>query len=465
MAHTGHRRAIIDRDIVIKLEIEDDVTTESSTAESPTAESPTAVAAAQVETADGAATVTRDVLQLSEFRFLLAERLASALAGVGFATLIGYQLYRMTGDPLALGWLGLIEAIPALSLSLIGGYLADRMDRKNMVLTTVSINILCMLALMVIAFNPERFGLLAIYSVVFILGFSIGIYRPAASAFEQQVVPVRQAARGVSLLSSVWLAGGIAGGPIAGFSIDWLGIPTTYLLIALLMTVAAVCFTQIPRKPVPPPVAGETLWQSLSQGVRYVFTNQVLVGSMALDLFAVLFGGAMALLPIFAEDVLHVGASGLGFLRTAPSIGALLVMAIATRRPPTKHAGRNLLWCVGGFGISMIVFGLSQNFTLSMIALFFSGIFDGVSMIIREVIVRVFSPEQMRGRIASVSWIFIGASNELGAFESGVIAKLIGAAPSVIAGGSVTLIVVTLVAATLPQLRQLKMLGDTHHSS
>ena len=436
------------------------MSTESAPVESPAAAAPAEPPLGEAVTG----VATRDVLQLSEFRFLLAERLTSALAGVGFATLIGYQLYRMTGDPLALGWLGLVEAIPALSLSLIGGHLADRMDRKNMVLTTVSINILCMLILMAIALNPERLGLLAIYGVVFIIGFSTGIYRPAASAFEQQVIPVRQAARGVSLLSSVWLAGGIAGGPIAGFSIDWLGIPATYLLIALLMIVAAICFTQIPRKPVPPPVAGETIWQSLSQGVRYVFTNQVLVGSMALDLFAVLFGGAMALLPIFAEDILHVGASGLGFLRTAPSIGALLVMAMATRRPPTKHAGRNLLWCVGGFGVSMIVFGLSQNFLLSMIALFFSGIFDGVSMIIREVIVRVFSPEQMRGRIASVSWIFIGASNELGAFESGVVAKLLGAAPSVIAGGSVTLLVVTLVAATLPQLRHLKMLDDNHQA-
>lgn len=434
-------------------------TTPSSTQTAPTqpvaTETPVAQPAA-LSTSDPSAPA-RDVLQLPEFRFLLAERLASALAGVGFATLIGYQLYKMTGDPLALGWLGLIEAIPALSLSLIGGYLADRIDRKNMVLTTVSVNILCMLTLMLFALSPERFGLLAIYSVVFVIGFSIGFYRPAASAFEQQVIPAQQAARGVSLTSSVWLAGGIAGGPIAGFSIDWLGIPMTYLLIAILMTIAAICFTQIPRKPVPPPTAGETIWQSLREGVRYVFHNQVLVGSMALDLFAVLFGGAMALLPIFAEDILHVGASGLGFLRTAPAIGALLVMAVATRRPPTKHAGRNLLWCVGGFGVSMIVFGLSQNFILSMVALFFSGVFDGVSMIIREVIVRVFSPEQMRGRIASVSWIFIGASNELGAFESGVVAKLLGAAPSVIAGGSVTLLVVAAVAATLPQLRRLKM--------
>lgn len=403
----------------------------------------------------------RDVLQLPEFRFLLAERLTAAVAGTGFATLIGYQLYQMTKDPLSLGWLGLIEAIPALSLSLIGGYLADRVDRKRVVLTTVSINILCMLTLMFLALNPDRFGLLAIYCTVFVLGFSIGFYRPAASAFEQQVIPINQAARGVSLTSTVWLAGGMAGGPIAGFAIDWFGIPTTYMMIALLMTISALCFTQIPRKPVPSPIAGEGLWQSLTQGVRYVFNHQVLVGSMALDLFAVLFGGAMALLPIFAEDILHVGASGLGILRTAPSLGAMLVMAVATRRPPTKQAGRNLLWCVGGFGVSMIVFGLSQNFFLSLVALFFSGVFDGVSMIIREVIVRVFSPEEMRGRIASVSWIFIGASNELGAFESGVVASLMGAARSVIAGGSVTLLVVAVVAATLPKLRQLK-LHDTH---
>jgi MFS family permease len=169
----------------------------------------------------------------------------------------------------------------------------------------------------------------------------------------------------------------------------------------------------------------------------------------------------MALLPIFAEDILHVGAGGLGILRTAPALGAMLVMIVATRRPPTKRAGRNLLWCVAGFGVSMIVFGLSQNFILSLVALFFSGLFDGVSMIIREVIVRVFSPEEMRGRIASVSWIFIGASNELGAFESGVVARLIGAAPSVIAGGSVTLLVVALVAATLPKLRHLRLPTET----
>lgn len=216
---------------------------------------------------------TPDILQLPEFRLLLVERFSSALAGVGFATLIGYQLYKMTGDPLALGWLGLIEAIPALSLSLIGGYLADRIDRKNVVLTTITLNIICMVSLALIALNPERFGLLAIYSVVFVIGFAIGFYRPASSAFEQQVVPINQAARGASLSASVWLAGGIAGAPIAGFSIDWLGIPATYLLIAGLMTISAICFILISRKPVPPPIASETIWQSLREGGALCFSS------------------------------------------------------------------------------------------------------------------------------------------------------------------------------------------------
>ncbi|MCB0065234.1 MAG: MFS transporter [Caldilineaceae bacterium] len=398
-----------------------------------------------------------DVLQQTDFRLLLVERLMSALAGVGFATVIGYQLYTMTRDPLSLGWLGLVEAIPALALSLIGGYIADRANRKRIVLSTEAVNVLCMLTLMGLAFNPERYGLGAIYSVVAVIGFATGFFRPASSAFEQQVIPIKQAARGASLTGSMWLTGGILGGPLAGFSIDLLGIPTTYGLIALMMVIAFTCFALIPARPVPPPEAGETIGQSLRAGVRFALKSQPLVGSMALDLFAVLFGGAMALLPIFATDILHVGASGLGFLRTAPSIGALLVMAVATRRPPTTHAGRNLLWCVGGFGVSMIVFGLSRSFALSLVALFFSGIFDGVSMIIREVILRVLSPEAMRGRIASVSWLFIGASNELGAFESGVFASLLGTAPSVIAGGSVTLLVVAVVASTLPGLRRLQL--------
>ncbi len=397
------------------------------------------------------------VLQLPEFRHLLIARLCSALSGMGFATVIGFQLYQLTKDPLALGWMGLIEAIPALSLSLLGGYIADRSDRKRIVLSAAVINTLSMLALMFIAMNPARFGVLAIYGVIFLIGLASGFYRPASSAFEQQVIPVRYAASGASWLSSVWQAGAIAGGPATGLLIDFLGIPLTYLIMAILMLLSLLYLAQIPRQPIPKPEAGETIWNSLREGVSFVWNSQPLIGSMALDLFAVLFGGAIALLPVFASDILHVGATGLGILRTAPSIGAFGVFLIATRRPPTTDAGRNLLFCVAGFGISMIVFGLSTNFLLSLVALFFSGVFDGVSMIIRDVITRVLSPDHMRGRIASVTWVFIGASNEIGAFESGVAAKLLGTAPSVYLGGCVTMLVVAAVAATMPKLRALKL--------
>jgi MFS family permease len=206
----------------------------------------------------------------------------------------------------------------------------------------------------------------------------------------------------------------------------------------------------------PPVREEESMRESLASGVRFVFKNQYLVASMALDLFAVLFGGAVALLPIFAEEILKVGPVGLGFLRTAPSIGALLVMLWATRWPPTRNAGRNLFVCVAGFGVSMIVFALSQNFWLSMLALFFSGVTDGISMIIRSVIVRVMSPEHMRGRVASVSMVFIGTSNEMGALESGIAARLLGVVPSVFWGGVATIVVVGVTAMLAPKLRRLK---------
>jgi MFS family permease len=199
------------------------------------------------------------------------------------------------------------------------------------------------------------------------------------------------------------------------------------------------------------------MWHSISIGVRYVFHHQVLVGSMALDLFAVLFGGAVALLPIFANDILKVGPSGLGLLAAAPSAGALLSMLWATRQPPVKNAGKILLGVVAGFGVSIILFALSRNLFLSLIALAASGLFDGVSIVIRETTLRLLSPEHLRGRIAAVNWVFIGSSNEIGAFESGMVASLLGTVPTVWLGGVVTLIVVGATALLAPQLRKLNL--------
>jgi MFS family permease len=393
---------------------------------------------------------------LPEFRALLGSRLAGALGRSMLATVIGYQVFTLTRDPLALGWLGLAEAVPALSLALFGGHFADRHDRRRIVLITGIASVVCMLLLMALSINTESLTLIALLAVVFIAGIAGGFSSPAMSAFEMQVIPLEHAATGASWQSSVGQAGSLLGPAIGGFAYALFGPANTYLAIAILSAISVVCIWLIAPKPLPPFHEEESMRESLSKGVRFVFKNQYLVGSMALDLFAVLFGGAMAMLPIFAEEILKVGPVGLGFLRTAPSVGALGVMLIATRRPPTQNAGRNLFVCVAGFGVSMIVFALSQNFWLSMVALFFSGVTDGISMIIRSVIVRVMSPENMRGRVAAVSMVFIGASNEIGALESGMAARLLGVVPSVFWGGVLTLVLVSVTAFAAPKLRRLK---------
>jgi MFS family permease len=397
---------------------------------------------------------TRSLLVLREFRALIGARSTNALAVSALATVVAFQTYDLTRDPLSLGWLGLVEAIPALSLVLFGGHLADRQDRRTIVVIASSIVTLCAIALAILSAGGG-ITLVGILVVIFATGVASGFERPALTALEAQVVPRAEAARGVSYLSSVSQGGAIIGPAAGGIAIAVVGIPATYGAIAVLLVISTVCLTLISRKPVPDRIEGEPMLQSLLGGIRYVARTPALVGSMALDLFAVFFGGAIALLPIFATDILHVGAVGLGVLRTAPSVGALLVMLIATRRPPSRHAGRMLLVCVAGFGVSMIVFGASTIFAVSLVALFFAGVTDGVSMIIRNTILRVLSPDRIRGRVASVNWVFIGASNELGAFESGVAARLFGTVPSVVGGGILTLAVVGATAWLVPSLRSL----------
>jgi len=398
------------------------------------------------------------VLGLREVRAYLGARLSSGLASSALATVVGFQVYILTGSPLALGLLGLVEAIPAISLSLFGGHLADRRDRRSIVLATTASLVACGLALAAIAVESgdPTVELVAILAVIFVTGISSGFSRPALSAFEAQVIPLEYAATGASWSSSVSQVGSIAGPALGGIAAAVFGVADTYLFIAILFAIEVGCIALIARKPMPEPVA-EDIRESLTVGVRYVLSRQELVGSMALDLFAVLFGGAVALLPIFATDILHVGPAGLGVMRTAPSVGALLVMLVATRRPPLQRAGGTLLACVTGFGVSILVFAVSTNFLLSLTALFMSGVTDGISMVIRSVILRVMSPEEIRARVAAVNWIFIGASNELGAFESGIAASVLGVVPSVVAWSLVTLGVVGVVAAVAPDLRRLDL--------
>ncbi len=396
-------------------------------------------------------------LRLPEFRYWLVAASFSTLAGRALAITLGYQIYAVSQDPLALGLLGLVEAIPALSSSLFGGHYADRYDRKTIAVVTRTISVVAAVCLAFISLNVQALGLAAIYAVVFVASMVRGFGDPAVSAFEAQVIPRELYVNAATWSGSAGQATAILGPAVGGLVIGYLGVTASYVLIAVLFAGALLCVSLIKKKPMPPVQEEESVWASIAVGVRYVFKSPVLVGSMALDLFAVLFGGAIALLPVFASDILHVGPVGYGFLTAAPSVGALLAMMWATRRPPTRNAGRTLFIVVAGFGVSMIVFALSQNFFLSFFALGMSGLFDGVSMVIRETIMRLYSPENLRARIASVQWIFIGSSNEIGAFESGVAARLLGAVPAVWIGALVTLAVVGVTALLSPQLRELHL--------
>ena len=392
-------------------------------------------------------------LELPEVRALLFAVASSVLASSALGAVIGYQVYQLAKDPLALGLLGLVEAIPALGLALIGGFVADRLERRGIVLVTT----LTMILASVLFALFGNSSLVSLYSIVFIIGIARGFSSPALAALEAQVVPKHLTIVASSWLSASWIGCGIVGPAFGGFAFDALGSSHTFLLIAGLYFVALLCVFLIAKKPKPIPPKGERMLESIALGVKFVTGNQILLGSMALDLFAVLFGGAIALLPIFANEILNVGASGFGFLVAAPSVGALGIMLFAAHHPPGKNAGRNFMLCVAAFGCTMIVFALSTNFYLTLFTLMLSGVFDGYSMVIRKSIVRLESPEHMRGRIASVSSIFIGASNELGALESGVAAKLLGTSRSVWMGGIVTLLVVAATAFYAPKLRQLNL--------
>jgi len=391
-------------------------------------------------------------LKLAEIRYFIGSTAFFTLAGRALAVVIGFQIYKITHSALALGILGLVEAVPAISLSLFGGYVADRFERRNILLITRAVSVICALLLALISMDPD---VVQLYAVVFLAGIARGFSDPAATAFEAQVVPKELTVNAASWISSTWLSCSVIGPAAIGFIFEFVGGVKTYLIIAAVFALSWICTVVIAPKAQHKMPKGESIFKSISVGLKFVFKEQALIGSMSLDLFAVLFGGTIALLPIFATDILHVGAKGLGILNAAPATGALLVMLWSTHKPPIRHAGRNLLFCVAGFGISIIVFAFSKIFALSVIALLFSGIFDGVSMVIRRSIVRLLSPDHMRGRISSVSWIFIGASNELGAFESGLVAHWIGTIPCVWVGGSVTLVVVAIAAVLAPKLRRL----------
>jgi MFS family permease len=387
-------------------------------------------------------------LRYPEFRFFIAN---SFLFTVGFLmqeVIVGYELYKLTHDPLSLGLIGLAEVVPFVIVSLFGGYVADRYDKRTTLRISLSVIIIASFILYLI-FQPGFFDdytlterLIAIYSVFFLIGAAKGFYSPSSSSLKPFLVPRAIYHNSSTWSSSFWQAGSVMGPGIAGFLYVLIGLTNTLLVVIGCFVVCLVLISMIGKKPVPVATNPGTIWQNLREGLSFVYKTRIVFYAISLDLFSVLFGGVVAILPVFAEDILHVGPEGLGMLRASPSVGALLTMFFMAYYPPTNTAWRNMLVAVAGFGVFTIIFALSQSFWLSCFALFMTGACDSVSVIIRQTILQIYPPDEMRGRVAAVNGIFVSSSNELGAFESGVGAKLLGTVPSVLLGGMVTVGVV-----------------------
>lgn len=396
-------------------------------------------------------------LQFPEFRAYVTGNTLFTIALLIQEVVLAYEIYKITHNPLALGLIGLAEAVPFISLVLFGGHFADNRDKKKIMQVTLSLIIASSIFLLYSSTQlhsaDQDFHIYSIYAVIFIIGLSKGFFSPAASSLNPFLVPKEVFANAATWNSSFWQLGSILGPGVAGFLYAYAGLSGSLITVIALLLGVMVCIFQIDNRPVPvKTVQHESIWQSLREGIAYVFKTKIILYSISLDLFSVLFGGVIAILPIFAEDILKVGAEGLGILRAAPSVGAVVTMITLVYFPPLKHAWRNLILAIAGFGLATLVFGLSTNFWLSVTALFFTGAFDSISVVIRQTVLRFYTPDEMRGRVSSVNGVFVSTSNELGAFESGVAAKIFGTVPSVLIGAGVTLVLVGLVAITSKEL-------------
>ncbi|MBU2948428.1 MFS transporter [Zobellia uliginosa] len=405
-------------------------------------------------------------LRYKEFNIFLLVRFAMVFAWSMQFIVIEWQVYSMTKDPLSLGIIGLMEVIPAVSMALFAGHIVDQKEKRNLLIK-------CILGFSVISFGlfmlswpsmedklETKTILYGIYFLVFLGGIVRSFLGPTIFSLIALIVPKKTYPNAATWSSTTWQLASVLGPALAGFSISWIGVHWSMCLIFGFSIMALISLFQISTKPILNPKIGEPVFESLREGLRFVFSTKAVFGALTLDMIAVLFGGAVALLPIFAQDILHVGSEGFGVLRAAPAVGAALTMLGSTRFPLHKNAGKKLLLAVFGFGLCMIVFGLSTYFWLSVIALFLSGAVDGVSMIIRQTILQLKTPDNMRGRVASVNSMFVGSSNELGAFESGVTAKLMGTVTAVVFGGAMTLITVGATAIVSPSFRKLDLQKD-----
>ncbi|HAD70366.1 MAG TPA: MFS transporter [Acinetobacter radioresistens] len=386
-------------------------------------------------------------LRYRDFSIITLNQFCLTLAILIQEIIVAYSLYQITKDPLTLGLIGLAEAIPFIALSLWGGYFADRFNKQTIMkvclffaapLPLILWWLFHAYAIDSITINSLSWG---IYAVIFGLGTIRGFYNPSATSLKPFLIPKAIYANGATWTTIGWQSGVILGPMLGGFMLAFLGRETSLIAVSILL---ALCFMLINllQKRNFPVMEEHRVLDSLGEGFRFIWKTKIVLWAISLDLVSVLFGGVIALLPIFAEDILKVGPEGLGYLRAAPSIGALVTMIALTKFPPTQHAWRNMLLAVAGFGIFTLLFAFSDHVWLSLFALAMTGACDSISVVIRQTILQIFPPENMRGRVAAVNGMFVSSSNELGAFESGLAAKYMGTVMATVFGGCITMAVV-----------------------
>ncbi|SFE12532.1 Transmembrane secretion effector [Chitinophaga sp. CF118] len=402
-------------------------------------------------------------LRIPEFNYYLIIRFAVVFALTMQFTIIEWKVYQLSHDPFSLGLIGLAEVIPAVLLAPFGGHLVDKLEKRRIMLLCVIAYILIGAGLFLLTWDKlvvdisTKWVLNFIYALVFCGGIVRAFVSPSNFSLMALIVPRPLYANAATWSSSSWQIGAMTGPVLGGVFIHLFGVHWAMLLVVTIFLAPLYSLIKIKPKPIHYKSQGESFIQNLTVGMKFVWNTKVVLNTMALDMFAVLFGGAIALLPAFATDVLHVGSLEFGFLRAAVAIGSLITMFILAYKPLVYKPGIKLLLAVFGFGLCIIVFGLSKNYYLSFAALLFSGLLDAISMIIRQTILQLKTPDDMRGRVAAVSSMFVGSSNELGAFESGFAARLMGLVPSVVFGGCVTLGVVITTYIISPAMRKLDL--------
>jgi len=405
-------------------------------------------------------------LRIKEFNIFLVLRFALVLAWSMQFVVIEWQVYALTEDPLALGIIGLCEFLPAFLLAPFAGHIVDKKEKQTLFMRCIALFSLISFGLFWLTSETIESSwstktiLYGIYSLVFFGGVLRSFFGPTIFSLIALLVPKKVYPNAATWSSSTWKGANVFGALLGGFLIAWIDVHITLGIIFLLVLIALLLVFQIKKKPILNKEIGESIKESLRAGIAFVFNDKVILGALTLDMIAVLFGGAVAIFAVFAKDILDAGPKGFGLLNAALSSGCIITMLATTYIPITKNTGKKLLISVFGFGVCMIIFGASKFMWLSVLALFFSGVFDGISMVVRQTILQLKTPDDMRGRVGAVNSMFVGSSNELGALESGIAARLFGAPLAVMLGGTVTLVVVAIMGVKNRPLRGLDLTRD-----